>query len=331
MPIPVLICSAIGVLLGRIAAGWASAQLADENHGGVVACSACDKKRSAVSQWFSMLPLQCECGSVVRWHLASAVGLGLLFGGFAFLLLDPWNCQKVDEVQPAWPLLYSRLPFHLCLIFLLWVATLTDLLDYVIDDVVVYIGVGIALVLAFATGELQTMHVWVDWSDPVYVQFNGPYLPDWMRNHQHIHGLAWSAAGAACGAIVTWLVRFISGLLLGYPALGFGDVTLMAMVGAFIGWQPTLCVLAIAPLTAMVIGLLVRVLTGKSFVAFGPYLACAAVIVICSWRWLWVDWMELRLIFSHWPTVASLVGGSYATLILLLGGLRLFRAIPAER
>jgi len=331
VPTAVIFCSVVGLVLGRIAAGIASTTLSDMNHGGVIACSSCRQPRTLIQRWLSLLPLRCPCGTKVSWHIAAAIGLSVLFGGFACLLLDPWNCQKVHEVQPGWPLEGSRLPFHLCLIFLLWVATLTDLLDYVISDSVVYFGLAVALVLAFATGELQMIHIWVDWSDPMHVQLHGPYLPDWMKANQHLHGLAWSAAGAICGAATTWIVRVVASLLLGYPALGFGDVTIMAMIGAFIGWQPALCVLAIAPLTAMVVGMMARVLTGTTFVAFGPYLACAAVIVICTWRWLWVDWLELRLIFSHWPTVAGLVGGSYGVLIVLLGGLRLFRQMPARR
>ena len=132
------------------------------------------------------------------------------------------------------------------------------------------------------------------------------------------------------GATFIWLVRAVSGWILGQPAMGFGDVTLMAMIGAFMGWQPALCVIAIAPATAIVVGLLVRIVTGRSFVAYGPYLALSALIVLSSWRWLWADPMMLRTVFSHWPSTVGLVGGSFVALVVLLGGLRLFREVPID-
>ena len=72
-----------------------------------------------------------------------------------------------------------------------------------------------------------------------------------------------------------------------------------------------------------------RIVTGRSFVAFGPYLCIAAYIVLCTWRMLW-EGIQLKIIFSHWPTVAGMVAGSFVAFCLLLVGLRIFRAMPAE-
>ena len=57
---------------------------------------------------------------------------------------------------------------------------------------------------------------------------------DWIKESHHLHGLAWSLAGLAAGAGITWLVREISSRVLGQEALGAGDVTLMAMIGAIV-------------------------------------------------------------------------------------------------
>ena len=102
------------------------------------------------------------------------------------------------------------------------------------------------------------------------------------------------------------------------------------MIGTFLGWQPTLCVLGIAPLVGIVLGPGGRIVTGRSFVAFGPYLCIAALMVLCSWQFLWES-LRLKIIFSHWPTVAGLVAGSFAGFCVLLVGLRIFRAVPADR
>jgi len=236
MYLPLLVIAAVGFVLGRIAAGWAAAMLADMNSGGLVHCPTCGSAVSRKERWFRLRSVRCFCGqsAAVCWHLASAIGLSLLFVTYAWLLLSPLTqCQALHEVRPDIPLLYSRLPFHLTLIFLLWVATVTDLLDYVIPDEVIYPGILIAVVAAFASGQLQMIHLWVNWDEAV-VSLYGPYLPEWMKQHQHLHGLAWSVAGVVTGASITYLVRALSSGILGYPALGLGDVTLMALIGAFL-------------------------------------------------------------------------------------------------
>jgi leader peptidase (prepilin peptidase) / N-methyltransferase len=77
------------------------------------------------------------------------------------------------------------------------------------------------------------------------------------------------------------------------PAFGEGDVWLMAMIGAFLGWQPAVLAFAIAPIAALVIGLPTKLATGRTYIPYGPYLAFGAVAVLFSWRWLWM--LELGL------------------------------------
>jgi leader peptidase (prepilin peptidase)/N-methyltransferase len=83
-------------------------------------------------------------------------------------------------------------------------------------------------------------------------------------------------------------------------------------------------------LTGTVIGVLVKLVTGRSFVAYGPYLALSAVLVMGTWRWLWADYFTLRDVFSHWPSVAGLIAFSYVVLCVLLFLLRIFRTLPTE-
>jgi leader peptidase (prepilin peptidase)/N-methyltransferase len=268
------------------------------------------------------------CGQIApRWPAAVALLAAATFAAFTWLLLF-LRCQSVAEVQPTGPLYLHRLPFHFLLLFLLLTAILTDLLDYSIPDAITRPGTLLAILLAFSSGDLQMIHIWVNW-DYELVTIYGPWLPQWMKDHQHLHGLAWSLAGMVAGASVTEIIRSLAHKILGFHALGSGDVTLMAMIGAFIGWQPVLCTLAIAPLAGIAIGLPAFILSRRSFIAFGPCLCLAAIIVICSWRQLW-EGQKLRIIFSHWPTVASILAGSLAAYTLLLLALRWFRTTPPE-
>ncbi|MCH2201311.1 MAG: A24 family peptidase [Fuerstiella sp.] len=320
-----------GFVLGRIAAGWATHVLTGNSSTKLDRCERCQAPCSIRQRWLGMGAVRCKvCGTrwTVRWPVVSSLLVAMLVTVYAWLLTG-LDCQKIAEVQPATAMHLLRLPYHLVFLFLLTVTVLTDLLDYVIPDNVIMLGIFAAVAGATVSGDLQIIHVWVNW-DAQVPGLHGPYLPEWMKNHHHLHGLAWSLGGMIVGATFIWLVRGISGWILGQPAMGSGDVTLMAMIGAFIGWQPAICAIAIAPVTAIVAGLVVRVTSGRSFVAFGPYLAVSAVIVLSTWRWIWAEPLLMRDVFSHWPSILGLAAGSLAALAVLLGGLRIFLATPAE-
>jgi len=320
----------VGFIAGRIAAVWAASLIDPSIPSGIRRCNKCSQDFSALRQLLTfVVPVKCQnCQQIGWWWpVATSVLSSLAFGSLYLLMQD--GCQTVTEVRPSVSLWQNRLPFQLVFVFLLTTVTVADLLDYMIPDEIIIPGVLIALTFATISGELQMIHVWVNWDDD-FVKLYGPYLPEWMKNHQHLHGFVWSICGLLTGAGLMWAARICAHVVLGMPAIGLGDVTLMAMIGAFMGWQPTLCVLAIAPLAGIVLGLGGRIVTGRSFVAFGPYLCIAAYVVLCAWRALW-EGLQLKVIFSHWPTVVGMVAGSFVAFCVLLVGLRLFRAMPTER
>ena len=110
----------------------------------------------------------------------------------------------------------------------------------------------------------------------------------WQATFSSVTGLVLAGGG-------TWAVRLVASGALRVEALGFGDVTLMAMIGAALGWQPALIVFGLAPFTALGIALIQRILTGSREIAFGPYLCTAAVVTIVAWRQVWFEWARLRL------------------------------------
>ena len=65
--------------------------------------------------------------------------------------------------------------------------------------------------------------------------------------------------------------------------MGFGDVTLMAMIGAFTGWQSTLMIFFLAPFAAVLISITQWMLTGRKDIAFGPYLCLATLFLVIRW------------------------------------------------
>jgi len=109
----------------------------------------------------------------------------------------------------------------------------------------------------------------------------------WCWDGQHWIGLLSSLVGMAASGGLVWSVRIIGRLVLGREAMGFGDVTLMAMLGALVGWQPCLVIFFLAPLAGVLIALVTVFLRGEREIPYGPYLCFAALAVLVGWSAVW--------------------------------------------
>ena len=86
-----------------------------------------------------------------------------------------------------------------------------------------------------------------------------------------------SVLGAAVGFLLMFLIALIS-----RGGMGMGDVKLMAMIGAFLGWKSVFYVLFGASVLGSIGGILYLYLTRqarKASIPFGPSLAVAALIL----------------------------------------------------
>ena len=263
-----------------------------------------------------------------QWVRATLIVLStaLLFGLFHWASLDI-RCLETPEVQPSGMGRYLRLFYHLTLFSLLILATAIDFDCYMIPDAITFPGMALGIFGAALIGEAQICHLWVDWSMAV-PQLRGPFIPAWYDSYRFLHAIAWSVSGLAAGALLTWGARQVSSQVLGQEAMGSGDITLMAMIGAFLGWQAVTLVFLLAPITGLVVGLVIRLVSGKTYLPYGPWLSIAAVIVLFNWSRLWE---QTRMIFSDWLSIAALgvIGGGGFVLLLWL--VRLYKSIPTNR
>jgi prepilin signal peptidase PulO-like enzyme (type II secretory pathway) len=98
--------------------------------------------------------------------------------------------------------------------------------------------------------------------------------------------------------------------------MGFGDVTLMAMIGAFLGWQPSLIVFFLAPFAGLVIGLLRLILFRDREIPYGPFLCLATLAVIVGWADVWnytqatfaLGWIVPLAVLCCPPLMAVMLG-----------------------
>lgn len=100
-------------------------------------------------------------------------------------------------------------------------------------------------------------------------------------------GLLSALVGMAGSGGLVWLVRIIGRATLGREAMGFGDVTLMAMMGAFLGWQTCLVIFFLAPLAGLIVGLAMLILRQGREIPYGPFLCLAAAGTILWWAKVW--------------------------------------------
>ena len=92
-------------------------------------------------------------------------------------------------------------------------------------------------------------------------------------------GVVACALGAALGAAILALIRWGWERATGVEGMGLGDVKMIAMIGAFLGWQQVWVVLFLSSIAGAVIGVALAALGGRSMqtrLPFGTFLALAA-------------------------------------------------------
>ncbi len=131
----------------------------------------------------------------------------------------------------------------------------------------------------------------------------------------------------AAGGGIIWLVRQIGQVVLGKEAMGFGDVTLMAMIGAFLGWQTCLMVFFVAPFFGLVLAILGWSLHREHEIPYGPFLCLGAAAVVLKWPAFWdrtegvfeLGWLVPAMIAVCFVLLAALLW-IYRLLARLAGG-----------
>lgn len=95
-------------------------------------------------------------------------------------------------------------------------------------------------------------------------------------------GLVTALLGAAVGWGVLWVVRVAGGWVFKQEAMGGGDVKMLALIGAFVGWRSALLTIFVAALLGSAFYLPLMVMNIKQWrryeLPFGVFLALAAAV-----------------------------------------------------
>jgi leader peptidase (prepilin peptidase) / N-methyltransferase len=211
-------------------------------------------------------PSRCpKCESPIRWYQNIPILSWLVLGGKCA------SCR--NSITIRYPLvealtggLFALLVFRfglqffvpvlMLLVAILVTITFIDLDHQIIPDFVSLPGIVVGFLGSF-------LLPWVSWSD--------------------------SLLGILLGGGSLYLVAAGYALLSGKEGMGGGDIKLLAMIGAFLGWKAILPIVFFSSVLGTLVGvpvMLMKRADGKLAIPFGPFLSAGAIIYL-----LWGPWI----------------------------------------
>ena len=172
--------------------------------------------------------------------------------------------------------LSAALPFDLVFVSALVALVFIDAEHMILPNVITYPGIVFAIVarivLPYLTG---TPHF-----DDIPSLSGGALagMPVWVVS------LAGAVIGALIGGGSLWLMGWTWEKLRGIEAMGLGDVKMMFMVGAYLGWRLTILTIFVGVLTGSIIGIALMARQGQRnmqmLLPFGVFLGLGAVAAL---------------------------------------------------
>ena len=237
-----------------------------------------------ILSWLALRGECRDCGLKIaaRYPLIELL-MGVLFAGVYVVDVVygpelPWVGVPASTVV--------RVVYHVVLVALLVIATFIDYDHTIIPDAITVTGmiIGLGLGTLFPDVRLSPSSAQTHWD-----------------------GFKVGLIGLIAGGALTQFVRVggsaTLGRLLGKgEAMGFGDVTLMAMIGSFLGWQAAVLTFFFGPFFGLafalrkVFAMLAKWLGRRKIsradheMPFGPYLSMGALTMLFTWNRLWPLW-----------------------------------------
>jgi leader peptidase (prepilin peptidase)/N-methyltransferase len=247
--------------------------------------SRCPRCLSAISgvdnipivSWVALRGECRQCGLPIsrRYPLVEALTGALFLGAFAVdVIAGPrgiWGMVPLTQLAAA--------AYHCTFLALLVAAALIDADLWIIPDEITVTGMVLGLVIATISPQVRPSPA---------VQAGG-----------HLAALWTGVLGLFVAAAMTQAVRLFFSFVFRREAMGLGDVTLMGMIGAYLGWQAAVLTFFLGAFLGLGHALwklaryLKKRLTGGQLsssdreLPYGPYLSLAAALLYFAWQWVW--------------------------------------------
>lgn len=104
------------------------------------------------------------------------------------------------------------------------------------------------------------------------------FVPQLQGTHSPFLGVGFSLLGLLAGGGTIYLMGMIGDFVFKKETMGGGDVKLMGMVGAFLGWKYALLTFFLAPFFGAAYGIVEKIRTKDSTIAYGPFLIVGALV-----------------------------------------------------
>ena len=141
------------------------------------------------------------------------------------------------------------------LVFSLIVVTFIDLEFQIIPDRVSIVGIFLGIILSIIFPGLQSAFTW-------------------QRAFLN------SILGALAGGGIIYLTGVLGQLAFKKESMGGGDVKLMAMLGAFLGWKIAVLIFFLAPFFGAPVGIYMKFVKKEDIIPYGPYISLASFVAM---------------------------------------------------
>ena len=89
-----------------------------------------------------------------------------------------------------------------------------------------------------------------------------------------------SISGALAGGGLIYLTGVLGQLAFKKESMGGGDVKLMAMLGAFLGWKMAILIFFLAPFFGAPVGIYIKFIKKEDTIPYGPYISLASFVAM---------------------------------------------------
>lgn len=199
------------------------------------------------------------CGRAIAWYDNIPIVSYLILAGRCRRCGESisWRYPTVEAANAAgyavilwWFGLSWEAAVYAVLCSALLVVTVIDLIHYIIPNVITLPGIVLGLVSSATV------------------------LPVGLLN---------AGLGVVIGGGLLWVLAWLSPYVFGKEGMGGGDIKLLAMIGAFLGWKPTLLTIMIGALVGSAVGvtlIVLRLMRRDQYLPFGPFLAFGALVAL---------------------------------------------------